>query len=78
MQSVPSAMNPPPTKVRVHKPKPFGGAQNAKDLENFPWDMKQYFIATRIPIGKQITITTMYLLGDAKLWWQTRSRLGRP
>ena len=64
---------PPPTKVRVPEPKPFGGARNAKDLENFLWDMEQYFTVARIPVGEQVTITTMYLSGDAKLWWQTRS-----
>ena len=55
------------------EPKPFGDAWNAKDLENFLWDMEQYFVAARIPAGEQETITTMYLSGDAKLWWQTRS-----
>ena len=35
--------------------------------------MEQYFIATRIPVGEQVTITTMYLTGDAKLWWKTRT-----
>ena len=58
--------------MRVPEPKPFGGARNAKDLENFRWDMEQYFISTRIPVGEQVTITTMYLTGDAKLWWRTR------
>ena len=40
----PTTSDPPPTKVRVPEPKPFGGARNAKDLENFLWDMEQYFI----------------------------------
>ena len=40
----PSAPDPPPIKVRVPEPKPFGGERNAKDLENFLWDMDQYFI----------------------------------
>ena len=44
--------------------------------------MEQYFIATRIPVGEQVTITTMYLTGDAKFWWRTRSSddvvVGRP
>ena len=35
--------------------------------------MEQYFIVARIPVGEQVTITTMYLTGDAKLWWRTRS-----
>ena len=67
MHGTPSALNPPPAKVLVPEPKSFGGARNAKDLENFLWDMEQYFIAARIPIGEQVTITAMYLSSDAKL-----------
>ena len=44
--------------------------------------MEQYFVAARIPVGEQVTITTIYLSGDAKLWWGTRSSndvaAGRP
>ena len=60
-------------KARVPEPKPFGGARNAKELENFLWDMEQYFVVAQIPTGEQVTITTMYLSGDLELWWQTRS-----
>ena len=35
VQGTPSASDPSPAKVRVPKPKPFGGTRNAKDLENF-------------------------------------------
>ena len=35
MKSVPNASNTPLVKVRVPVPKPFGGARNTKDLENF-------------------------------------------
>ena len=45
VHGTPSTSNPPPAKVRVLEPEPFGGARNAKDLENFLWDMEQYFIA---------------------------------
>ena len=44
VHGTPSASDPPSTKVRVPEPKPFGGGHNAKDLENFFWDMEQYFI----------------------------------
>ena len=68
--------------MRVPEPKPFGGAHNAKDLDNFLWDMEQYFSAARIPVGEQATITTMYLTSDVKLWWWTRTSddvaAGRP
>ncbi|KAL4596323.1 hypothetical protein ACB092_12G156200 [Castanea dentata] len=60
------------TKVKVPEPKPFNGARNAKDLENFLWDMEQYFKDARVPSQEMVTITSMYLLGDAKLWWRTR------
>ena len=73
MQGTPTALDPPSTKVRVPEPKPFGGSRNAKDLENFLGDMEQYFIAARILVGEQVTITTMYLTSDAKLWWRTRT-----
>ena len=37
---------------------------------------------TREPVGEQVTITTMYFSGNAKLWWWTRSSddaaVGRP
>ena len=49
MQGTPSTSDPPPAKVRVPEPKPSDGAQNAKDLEKFLWDMEKYFIAARIP-----------------------------
>ena len=44
--------------------------------------MEQYFVAAKIPASEQVMITTMYLFGDAKLWWRTRSSddaaVGRP
>ncbi|KAL0313602.1 UNVERIFIED_CONTAM: hypothetical protein Sradi_5759500 [Sesamum radiatum] len=62
----------PVSKVKVPDPKPFGGARSAKELENFLWDMEAYFQATRIPDDEKVSITSMYLTGDAKLWWHTR------
>lgn len=44
--------------------------------------MEQYFQAARIPTHKQVSITSMYLAGDAKLWWRPRvqddASVGRP
>lgn len=69
-------------KIKVPDPKSFSGTRNAKELENFLWDMEQYFKAARIPDGEKVTITSMYLSGDAKLWWRTRTEddasAGRP
>lgn len=47
--------------------KPFSKVCIAKDLQNFLWVMKQYFIAVSIPQNEQVTITIKYLLRDAKL-----------
>ncbi|RWR91973.1 hypothetical protein CKAN_02116100 [Cinnamomum micranthum f. kanehirae] len=59
-------------RVKVPEPKPFAGTRNAKEQENFLWDMEQYFAAAHILIEERVTITSMYLSGDAKLWWRTR------
>jgi hypothetical protein len=69
-----------PMKLKVPEPKAFAGVRSAKELENFLWDMEQYFRAARIPEAEKLTVTTMYLTGDAKLWWRTREDddSGRP
>ncbi|KAJ4716602.1 hypothetical protein OWV82_011594 [Melia azedarach] len=62
-----------PSKIKVSEPRYFEGARDAKELENFLWDMEQYFKAAKVPYNEQVSITTMYLRGDAKLWWRTRT-----
>ncbi|PIN15889.1 hypothetical protein CDL12_11463 [Handroanthus impetiginosus] len=57
---------PSSSKVKVPKPKPFGGARSAKELKIFLWDMKNYFQAAKVPDGEKVFITIMYLVGDAK------------
>ena len=59
-------------KVRVPEPKGFDGARSAKELENFLWDMEQFFKAARVTDEEKVSITGMFLLGDAKFWWRTR------
>ena len=62
-----------PSKVRVPEPKGFNGNKNGKELENFLWDMEQLFKAAHIPDGDKLSITNIYLTGDAKLWWRTKT-----
>lgn len=38
-----------------------------KELEKFLWDMERYFKTTCILKKEQVTITSKYLTGDAKL-----------
>ena len=74
MSLVKRIMNSRPTmgetssKIKVPEPKVFGGTRSAKDLENFLWDMEQYFKAAHVPDGEKVTITSMYLSSDVKLW----------
>lgn len=61
------------TKIRVPEPRAYGGARDAKELENFLFDMEQYFRAVK-PDSEEtkVSMATMYLTGDAKLWWRTK------
>lgn len=58
--------------MKVPETKAFGGARNAKELDNFLGDVEQYFKAVRVPDAEKVSFTSMYLSGDAKLWWRTR------
>ncbi|KAL6319627.1 hypothetical protein AAG906_020704 [Vitis piasezkii] len=73
LPGTPSISEPYLAKVQVPEPKPFAGAWNAKDLENFIGDMNQYFNVARIPTNELVMITSMYFSGDAKLWWRMRT-----
>ena len=70
------------SKVRVPELKGFNINKNVKELENFLWDIEQFFKAAHVPDGEKVSITNMYLTGDAKLWWRTRmeddAESGRP
>ncbi|GFY89260.1 hypothetical protein Acr_06g0012000 [Actinidia rufa] len=55
-------------KVKVPEPKFFGGVRSSKELENFLWDMEQYFKASRISDDEKVLITSMHLSRDAKFW----------
>ncbi|GAV65558.1 hypothetical protein CFOL_v3_09073 [Cephalotus follicularis] len=54
----------------VPEPKQFNGKRDAKELENLLWDMELCFQATRV-FEEEVSITSMYLSNDAKLWWRT-------
>ena len=81
LQTSPRASDALP-KVRLPKLKGFDGAGSAKELKNFLWDMEQFFKAAHVVDEEKVSITGMYLMGDAKLWWRTRlegdAESGRP
>ncbi|KAG8388408.1 hypothetical protein BUALT_Bualt02G0122800 [Buddleja alternifolia] len=67
-----SSSSEPSSKFKVQDLKPFKGERSSKELENFLWDMEAYFQAARVPDSEKVSITRMYLAGDAKLWWRSR------
>ncbi|MCF8701937.1 hypothetical protein L3054_11180 [Corynebacterium sp. MC-10] len=70
------------SKVRIPEPNAYTGSRSAKELENFLYDIEQYFTMARIAEEDKLNIATIYLHGDAKLWWRTRDSddvsAGRP
>ncbi|KAK3036586.1 hypothetical protein RJ639_031203 [Escallonia herrerae] len=61
------------SRPRVPEPKSYGGARDAKELENFLFDIEQYFRAIRVDSEvTKVSMAAMYLVGDAKLWWQKK------
>ncbi|KAA0031687.1 uncharacterized protein E5676_scaffold409G00190 [Cucumis melo var. makuwa] len=61
------------SKVKIPEPKPFCGARDAKALENYIFDLEQYFKATNtVTEEAKVTLATMHLFEDAKLWWRSR------
>ncbi|XP_075111676.1 uncharacterized protein LOC142181907 [Nicotiana tabacum] len=70
-------------KVKIPKPMEFVGARSTRELENFLWGMEKYFHVIRVQDEiEKVTLTSMYLSEDVKLWWRTRvainESLGRP
>ncbi|KAK3032777.1 hypothetical protein RJ639_035722 [Escallonia herrerae] len=58
---------------QVPEPKSYRGARDAKELENFLFDIEQYFRAIRVDSeATKVSMATMYLVGDAKLWWRKK------
>ncbi|KAA0067252.1 uncharacterized protein E5676_scaffold231G00330 [Cucumis melo var. makuwa] len=61
------------SRVKISEPKPFCEARDAKDLENYIFDLEQYFKATNtVTEEAKVTLATMHLSEDAKLWWRSR------
>uniref|UniRef100_A0A803MIB2 Reverse transcriptase RNase H-like domain-containing protein n=1 Tax=Chenopodium quinoa TaxID=63459 RepID=A0A803MIB2_CHEQI len=66
-----------PFKLKIPDPKPFSSDRNAKDVENFLWDIEHYFRVSHVPHHDKVSVATMYLVRDTKLWWRSRVELNR-
>lgn len=54
-------------RVRIPEPVVFAGTRSAKNLENFVWDLEQYFRAAQVPEEECVQVCASYLVGNAKL-----------
>ncbi|KAL0455588.1 UNVERIFIED_CONTAM: hypothetical protein Slati_0898000 [Sesamum latifolium] len=60
-------------RLRIPELKAYSGARDVKEVENFLFDMEQYFLAANVEDeARKVSNATMYLTGDAKLWWRTK------
>lgn len=60
-------------RLRVPETKPFNGTRDAKVLENFIWQVEQYFKTSKMEDkGEKMSTGVMYLTDDAMLWWRQR------
>ncbi|KAF2302245.1 hypothetical protein GH714_033861 [Hevea brasiliensis] len=59
--------------AKIPEPKAFGGARDAKEVDNFLFDIELYFNATKNNSDEgRLKMVPMYLTEDAKLWWCTK------
>ncbi|GFS38830.1 hypothetical protein Acr_00g0059690 [Actinidia rufa] len=63
----------PSLKVDIPRPKSYNGSRNVRELDNFLWDLDQYFEATGISEeNKKIKTAPLFLSDAATLWWRRR------
>ncbi|KAJ0577289.1 hypothetical protein HanPSC8_Chr05g0210381 [Helianthus annuus] len=61
------------SKTEVPKPSPFVGKREARAVDDFIWEIEQYFEAIDIvDDGKKIKTVTLYLKETAALWWRRK------
>ncbi|MBA0818271.1 hypothetical protein Gohar_021919, partial [Gossypium harknessii] len=60
--------------IDVPKPKKFKGARSARDVDNFLWEIEQYFRVMGIEDDAiKVNTTLIYFTDVALLWWRGRS-----
>ncbi|XP_021773341.1 uncharacterized protein LOC110737294 [Chenopodium quinoa] len=59
-------------KIKPPKPRTFNGTRDSKEVDNFIFDMEQYFRVCQLENELKVDTATMYLVDDAKLWWRTK------
>ncbi|KAK9668112.1 hypothetical protein RND81_13G036000 [Saponaria officinalis] len=59
-------------KVKEPPPRTFCGTRDSTEIDNFIFDMEQYFRVSQLDEELKIDMASMYLVDDAKLWWRSK------
>ncbi|XP_074306255.1 uncharacterized protein LOC141641327 [Silene latifolia] len=59
-------------KVKPPTPLKYSGARDSKEVDNFIFDMEQYFRVSALDEGLKVSTASMYLTDDAKQWWRSK------
>lgn len=60
-------------KIKAPEPKKYNGTRDAKELDNFLWQMQQYFEAISLEDERiKVRTASLYLSDTAILWWRRR------
>ncbi|EOY08994.1 Uncharacterized protein TCM_024329 [Theobroma cacao] len=59
-------------RTKVSVPKRYERVQDAKELENFRFNILKYFQAMHTESEDKVVMASMYLVGDAKLCWSSK------
>ena len=51
-----------PIRMKVPEPKSYNVVRSAKELENFLWDIENYFKAANVQDGEKVSVTTMLVV----------------
>ncbi|XP_068636983.1 uncharacterized protein [Aristolochia californica] len=61
------------TKKNVSEPKSFNGRRDTKVIDNFLWQVEQYFHASKLTDEQaKVSTAAMFLSDDVILWWRRR------
>ena len=60
-------------KIDIPRPKSYNGSRNARELDNFLWNLDQYFDAMGMEDdARKIKTAPLFLSDAATLWWRRR------
>ncbi|XP_068669065.1 uncharacterized protein [Aristolochia californica] len=61
-------------KIKISESKAFTGKRDPKVIDNFLWQVEQYFNASKLTSEEaKVSTTSMFLAEDVVLWWRRTS-----